>query len=148
MSTDLVIVGVGIAPYSARGITQTLSDIDGSIATRRTINGVLRNTTPPGFAKFKSSLSCEDTESPAFDLLPPGAIVEIHCISELAVMGDEPPVISAWDDGIRPSVIGSPRWEAGVIYYRPILTMMVLSRTMSRDEWNHAVSWSIELEEV
>ena len=148
MSTDLVIVGVGIAPYSARGITQTLSDIDGSISTRRNINGGLRNTTPPGFDKFKSSLSCEDAESPAFDLLPPGTIVEIHCISELAVMGDEPALIETWSGGVRPVVPGSARWEEGVIYYRPILTMMVLSRTMSHDEWNRAVSWSIELEEV
>ena len=40
-TTELVISGIDIAPYSARGLTQTLEPIRQSQQLRRTVNGVL-----------------------------------------------------------------------------------------------------------
>lgn len=147
-STVLVILGADQSPYATRGLTQKLDMVDSAVATRRTINGVLRNVTAVGFEKWKTTISGDDHEPPAFEELQPGAIVTMHCISEFSVAGPEPADLSTWDGGTRPVVPGSVSWQAGFISYRPILTMMVVNRSVETDEWGHTTSWSIDLEEV
>ena len=67
--TLLVISGDGVAPYSARGLTQTLEVIAEAAVVARSVNGALVNLSPPQFRKFKSTISCTDVASPALAVL-------------------------------------------------------------------------------
>jgi hypothetical protein len=60
MSDDtlLVLTGIGIPDYSARGLTQTLEPIEAALSQRRTVNGGLKDLSFAQFRKYKSSISC------------------------------------------------------------------------------------------
>ena len=69
----------------------------------------------------------------------PGLQVDVSCITELAFEGSEPD---------REYVPGSIREDAGSFFYRPILTMLITSFSVDRDEWGEVVDWQLDLEEV
>lgn len=138
-STLLELVGIGIPPYSARGLTQTLEPIDGAGNVVRAIDGSLLDLSYPPFQKYKSSISCGDQTPPAVDGIWPGKVVTVSCAAELSYPDGGAP--------LRPVVPGSARLEAGFWFYRPVLSMRVMSFNVSTDEWGAAVSWSMELEE-
>lgn len=140
-STVLTLSGVGVPPYSARGLQQTITPIGASVQLHRTINGALRDFSAPQFKKFSSVITGNDMDPPAVDGVWPGKEVTVACIAELAVAGSK----SVFD---RPAVAGSVRQEGGFTFYRPILTMRVVDFEVRRDEWGAAVSWTMELEEV
>jgi hypothetical protein len=135
----LVISGEGTPPYSIRGLTQSLEPIDAASSYRRTVNGNLRDLSLPQFRKYKSTISCDDLDAPAFDALPIGAVVTVDCVAELAyrTIGGSP----------QRTVVAS-RTIAEWTYYRPRMVMMVTARSQETDEYGAAVSWSLELEEV
>lgn len=139
-STLLELAGIGIPPYSARGLTQTLEPIDAAGNVVRAIDGSLLDLSYAPFQKYKSSISCTDQTPPACDGLWPGKVVTVSCAAELS-----------YPDGgagpLRPAVPGSERLEAGFQFYRPVLTMRVMSFSVSTDEWGAAISWTMELEE-
>ena len=145
--TLLTLSGNGIAPYSARGCTQTLQPIE-QIAARgasssfiaRTVNGGLVSVTPSGFLKYKSSVKCKDRNSPAIDGVWPGALVTVGCITELSY-----PTGGAAQ---RPAVAGSSRTDSGYTFYRPLLAMMVMAFQVETDEWGAEIGWQLDLEEV
>lgn len=139
--TLLEITGPGIAPYSARGITQTLAPIQAATSLRRTINGTLKDLSGSQFRKYASNISCADQLAPAFDGLWPGAALTVHCVAELSykTIGGAPS---------RPVVSGSSRVEGAYTYYRPVLQMRVVTPSMNADEWAAANQWSIDLEEI
>jgi hypothetical protein len=139
--TLLEITGPGIAPYSARGITQTLATIQAAQNMRRTINGTLLDISASQFRKYASNISCADQLAPAFDGLWPGQALTVHCVAELSykTLGGSPS---------RPAVPGSSRTEGAYTYYRPILQMRVVSPSMSADEYAAQNQWSIDLEEI
>jgi hypothetical protein len=139
--TVLVLSGVGVPPYSARGIKQTLTPIAAAVFIRRTVNGILRDLSQAQFHKWKSTLSCSDVAPPATDGMWPGTIVTVDCIEELSYLtGSGGPY--------RSVVSGSSRVVGAFTLYRPQLVMMVMNFTQDTDEWSAGVSWSIELEEV
>lgn len=141
-TTLLVMTGVALPPYSARGLTQTLEPADGGTSTmRRTVNGELINLSPPQFHKYKSKITGRDMDPPGMNGIFPGAEVTIDCIAEISypTAGNEPN---------RPVVPGSSRDEAGHTFYRPRLQMLVTGYSVQTDEWGAAVSWSLDLEEV
>ena len=47
----LTLSGVGVPPYSARGLTQSLEPIDGAAQLRRTVNGALADLSYEPFRK-------------------------------------------------------------------------------------------------
>ena len=63
LETDLTLEiighGNGLAPFSSRECTQTLSPISQGVL-RRTINGVLVCVSSKGHRKFESTISCKD----------------------------------------------------------------------------------------
>jgi hypothetical protein len=63
--TVLTLSGIGVPPYSARGLTQTLEPIDAAAQLRRTVNGALRDFGYTPFRKYRSTISCADQEPPA-----------------------------------------------------------------------------------
>jgi hypothetical protein len=141
MSTLLTLAGVGVPPYSARGLTQTLEPIEASAQLRRTVNGALVDLSYEPFRKYKSTIACQDQEPPAVDGVWPGRIVTVDCVAELCLE-------TAGGSPARLAVDDSERLDGAFTFYRPTLTMRVTGLSVTRDEYGSAVSWQMMLEEV
>ena len=141
MSDVLTLYGIGVPPWSARGASQTLEPIQASQQLRRTINGELIDISRPEFRKYRSRISCADQQPPAVDGVWPGQVVTVGCISELSYL-------TAGGNPARTPASGSSRTEGAYTFYRPSLTMRVVSFSQDTDEYAAQVSWSLELEEV
>lgn len=139
--TLLRMEGVGVPPYSCRGAKQDLSPIDAATNLKRTVNGALVDISFTGFRKYKTTISCSDQVAPNFNGKWPGLTVVVDCISELGytTVGGAPE---------REVVPGSSRVEGFHTYYRPRLTMKIMSLSTSTDEYDAACDWSIDLEEI
>ena len=142
MSQDTVLVlsGIGIPDYSARGLTQTLEPIEAAAQLRRSINGDLLDLSYGPFRKYKSTISCQDFAPPSVDGVWPGHVVQVECVAELSYPASGSPT--------RPVVSGSARTEGAFVFYRPQLQMLVTGFSMSRDEYGATVGWQMQLEEV
>lgn len=138
--TLLTIQGVGIPSYSARGITQTLEPIDGSMVYRRTVNGELIDLSEQQFRKYRSQIQCEDVNPPAIDGVWPGLQVIVECVAELSHPASGAPSRTPVQDSIRQ--VGD------YIFYRPVMTMRITAFNVERDEYGGTVKWSMALEEV
>lgn len=138
--TLLTLEGLGIPSFSARGLEQTLDPIDSAGEFDRDVNGNLVDLSPPQFKKYRSTVSCQDTEGPALDGVPIGAVVTVHCVAEL-------PYLTEDGTPSREAVEDSEREVGAWTYYRPILTMVVVGFSISRNEWSRTVSWQLDLEE-
>jgi hypothetical protein len=133
---------IGIPPYSARGISETLEHIEAAASMRRTVNGTLVNLSAAQFRKYRATISCRDMDSPALDGVFPGQQLTVDCITELVFLDGTDASAN------RTAVSGSEREENGFNYYRPQLTMMVESYRIDTDEWGAAVGWTMVLQEV
>jgi hypothetical protein len=142
--TVLRLSGVGVPPYSARGLVQTLTHIDGAASMGRTINGRLVDTSFIGHRKYATQIMGRDQQPPALGGLWPGHPIRVDSVVELAKQGDhlDQDII----DG-RIVVPGSARMESGFTFYRPRLYCMLVSFSVERDEWGAVVAWSLALEE-
>ncbi len=78
--TLLTIAAIGIPPYSARGLKQTLGHIGQASQNKRTVNGSLKDIAFDGFKKYKSTITGSDQMSPAFAGVWPGMQVTVDCI--------------------------------------------------------------------
>lgn len=139
--TLFTISGHGVPPYAVRGITQTLEPIDAAKNLRRTINGALVDLSAPQFKKYRSEISCTDIQSPAFDAIEIGDTLVIGCAEELGYL-------TAGGSPSRSAVSGSSRVAGSYTYYRPELTMVVIGKSQSFDEYGARESWTLELEEA
>jgi hypothetical protein len=141
MSNDtlLVLSGIGIPDYSARGVTQTLQPIEAAASLRRTVNGALKDLSFPQFRKYRSNIACVDQEPPAVDGVWPGRVVTVDCVAELSHPLAGTPS--------RTVVPGSNRTEGEFVFYRPRLQMLVLGFSLNKDEYGAAVQWQMDLEE-
>lgn len=139
--TILAITGVGLAPWSSRGVTMTLEPIEQTKQTKRTINGALVDTSLAIFHKYKATVTCQDANSPAFDKNWPGKSLTVDCIPELSY-------VTAGGSPGRTVVGGSSRTDGAYTFYRPQLTMILTSWNVSTDEWGAVTSWNMELEEA
>lgn len=137
----MVITGMGVTPYSARGLTQTLTPIDAAKVHRRSINGTLHDLSYDQFRKYASKITCKDQTTPAIDGIWPGAVVTVECVAELARLTDT-------EGPARPVVPGSERVDGAFTFYRPILTMQVIDFSDSLAEWDADYNWSLDLEEI
>jgi hypothetical protein len=134
----------GVPPFSARQAHQTLDPIDavkGARVLRRTVNGTLKDLTPPQMRKYRSEISCQDQAPPAIDGIWPGMVVQVGCNYELSYL-------TAGGTPQRPAVPGSQRIEGDFTIYRPLLTMMIVDFSGDKDEWGAMTSWKLVLEEV
>jgi hypothetical protein len=138
--TLLVIDGVDLPRFSARGLTQTLDHISQAASVERSINGEPIDFSSPQFRKYKSTITCTDQATPLPDGLWPGDPVTVSCVQELRY---DP---SFGTD--RPAVPGSERSEDGQSYYRPVLDMVVMSFTTTCDEYGASIGWQMDFEEV
>jgi hypothetical protein len=142
-NTLLVISGDGMPPFAVRGINQTYEEIDAATNSfMRTVNGGLRDFGSPQFKnKYKTSISCNDQQSPAFDNLRAGDVVTMDCIGEMAYLtiGGAPQKVV---------VPGSSRVEGDFTFYRPRLFVMIKTKRQDHDEWGASIGWTLEAEEV
>jgi hypothetical protein len=138
--TLLVLAGIGVPLYSARGLTQTLQPIEAAGSQRRTVNGALVDLSLAQFRKYRSTVRCSDMEAPALAGIWPGHVVTVDCIVELSYPSGGAPE--------RTPVTASVRSESGFVFYRPQLTMQVTGYTVEKNEWGAVTAWTLELEEV
>lgn len=135
---------IGVPPYSARGISQTLAPIDGAAQLARTVNGAMIDLSDPNFRKYRSTITCTDQQQPALDGVWPGMILTVDCVIELPYLTGGAPereVAGTTDDP-------ATRTENGFTFYRPRLTMMVIDYQAGVDEWGADANWTLSLEEV
>lgn len=144
-NTLLTLAGVGVPPYAARGLHQTLQPIGQITNLRRTVNGVLQDVSDPLFKKFQSVVSGDDMDPPVN--IWPGTELTVGCVVEIAVAGtlEEATDVSEFP---RTPVAGSVRHADGFTFFRPSLTMRVTGLNVDRDEWGASVKWALSLEEV
>jgi hypothetical protein len=138
--TLLGISGIGIAPFSARGVHETLRPIAATQKVARTVNGGLVDISAPQMRKYGLGIQCEDCNSPALDSIWPGMQLTIDCVSELAFPTGGSPG--------RTEVAGSERIEGDYTFYRPQLVILVTNFQMETDEYGAKVGWSLEGEEL
>lgn len=150
-NTLLVLSAVGVPPYSARGLTQTLAPIAQAVSYARTVNGDYVNLSPSQMRKYSSTITCADQDPPAS--VWPGDTVTVDCVCELAVYGYSETVTETDPSDTeqifeRPHVPGSIRYDDDFAFYRPQLEMVVTAINTSTDEYGHIVNWTMTLEEV
>lgn len=132
-----------LAPYSARGLTQTWEFIKPggpNVWARRDVNGIMRSLADTRFRKYRTTITCRDNIAPCLDNAWEGVTCEVGCAFEFSY---PPGGIPA-----RPSVSGSQRVDSGITYYRPLLVCMVMDIKNSFAEWQAYNGWEIELEEI
>jgi hypothetical protein len=118
-NTDLVIDGIVISDYAARGISFVLSPVaTGSL--RRDVNGTMHDMTLPQFRKYAVEISCTDHESPVLPGIWRGKEVDVTLPTGLS--GEE-------SDG------------------QLSLTMMVDSWQTNFEEWEASLAWRLILVE-
>lgn len=143
----LVLSAIGLPPYSARGLKQTLAPIAASTQLRRTVNGALKNVADPLFRKYASVISGQDVDPPALDMVWPGRTLTVSCIYELAIQDSETDPLGSGDLGRTP-VQWPARSADGFLFYRPLLVMKVTGWNGNEDEYGRVVDWTLNLEEV
>lgn len=141
-TTWLTLSGIQVPPYSARGLSQSLTPIDQASNIMRTWNGALRDLTLPQFRKYSSVITGEDQNPPACDGVWQGKIVTVGCCAYLSYL------TGAVGAPFRTPVAGSSYVEGAFTLYRPELVMMVTAFEQEEAEWDAKISWSMTLEEV
>lgn len=140
--TVLRMQGIGVPPYSARGLKQTLEVIEQATQMRRTVNGALDDISFEGFRKYRSTITGSDQQAPNFNGRWPGLQVVVDCVAELSYAQDN------GETPERPVVPGSEVVEGAHTSFRPRLTMRIVSLNITHDEYGRQIDWSLGLEEV
>ncbi len=139
--TNLDLGALQSSPYATRGITQSLEVIEAAKQMRRTVNGTLIDISHTQFQKYRSIINGNDQVPPAFDGIWPGLTITVQCIAELSYL-------TSGGSPAKSVVAGSSRVDGDYTFYRPELSMKVVSFNTSTDEWRAVVGWVLELEEV
>jgi hypothetical protein len=140
-TTLLILDGMGVPLYSARGLTQKLTPIQQAKQERRTINGALVDLSLAQFRKYASTIQCKDQRAPAIDGVWPGQTVTVSCVAELSYL-------TSGGSPARPVVSGSSYTEGAFTFYRPQLTMRVIGLSTGMGEYSADVDWELQLEEI
>jgi hypothetical protein len=146
-TTLLSLAGYNQPPYSTRGLQQTITPIGQATQLVRTVNGALTDLSAAQFRKFSITINgSNQVQPPALDGVWPGAGMLMEAIVEMGIEGVGTDADT--DDFDRPPVAGSIRTEGDFTFYRADLDCMVVSFTITRDEWGELINWSLVLEEV
>jgi hypothetical protein len=137
--TVLRLSAIGVPPYSARGVKQTIAPIGQATQLKRDVNGELHDISFSGFRKYSINLSCEDQEPPAVDGVWPGLEVVIDWVVDLAYRTGATPG--------RDIVEGSQRVSGNYTLYRPRSAARIVSFNVNKDEYGAMINWTMDLEE-
>lgn len=136
-TTVLQLSGMGVPPFSARALSSSLTPIDAAAHFERAIDGTLLDLSYTPMQKYKITLTGNDQQPPACDGVWPGKVLTVDSIVELN--SSSTTGRSAADSGDRQD----GEWS----FYRPQLSMMVISWSISRNEWDGTYSWQLDCEE-
>ena len=138
--TILVLTGIGIPDFSARGLTETIEMIEGVGELRRTVNGASIDVTAVQFQKFKVRIETTDQEPPAFNGVWIGKQVTVDLVSRWSYLtsGGSPD---------RTIVPGSSVVNGLFTSYRPQLICRVALFSQRTEEWAANRGWSLDLVE-
>lgn len=137
---ELIITSASFPPASVRGIIQTLRPIAESANITRDVNANALDIGNPAFRKFESTLSCIDQVAPELTKLWPGVVCTVTCVTEI-------PYLTSGGTAIRP--VFTSRVEGAWTYFRPILTMVVMTPWETMDNrWAASINWQLTLQEV
>lgn len=139
--TLLVLSTMGVPLYSCRAASQTMETIAQSQQLERTINAELVDMSDPQFRKYKSTITVTDQRPFAFDKIWAGITVTVDCVFLLSYK-------TAGGTPSRTVVPGSSFTEGDFTFYRPRLTMKVVSPQQDVEEWAANVKNTMTLEEV
>lgn len=139
--TDLVLDPIGVVPYSARGLEQSVAPIPQSAVLKRTVLGDLDNVASDVFKKYKSSISCDDLSVPGLDGIFAGDVLTVDCVFEFSYK-------TIGGSASRAVVPGSSRTSGLFTFYRPRLIMVVTDFNYRKNDWGVNVSWQLDLEEA
>lgn len=145
--TVLVLSGMGVTLYSARGLSQTLTPIAEATALERSVNGEMLDFSDDQFRLYASKITCTDQNTPAIDGIWPGVRITVNCVAEISypTSGGSPSRAVITDPDSDPP---SPRTEGDFTFYRPQLEMTVMGFNTLTDEWGASVGWELDLEET
>lgn len=139
--TTLVLDGIGVAPYTARGITQTLEPIEEASHLERAIDGTIIDLGIPELQKYRVSITCTDQQAPALSGIWPGKAFTLHSIEELSFPTSTPALKE------RDSVPDSEYVVGDFTFYRPILPLRVYSWSTQINEYGREINWKLEAQE-
>jgi hypothetical protein len=166
--TNLILGVAGLPPESARNCVQELSPIPNG-EFRKSINGNLLFLETNERRRYKSVISCKDTNSPIIEGIWVGSQLSVGCIQNLWQ------VINPGElklHLIRPAVDGSvcvvnnlgdaipfrltdnevelfkTFTDKIFVCFRPWLVMKVINFSLETDEWNMSGGWKLLLEEI
>jgi hypothetical protein len=137
--SNLIISSMGLMFFQARDLTQGYSIIEAASDQERDVNYSLVDCSNPAAQQYATTISCTDRRPPPFGLLWPGQIVSIRCAVPHCVPENQEPA--------RDYVSGSEIFEAGFLYYLPILDMMIRSISWQGKEWRADIGWNFRAEE-
>ena len=138
--TILTITGMGIAPYSARGLSQQITPIVNPGNMTRSINGRAQSWNMSQFEKYETTITCEDMRPPPFDNRWQGQEFTMECAARITRHMYELPG--------REVVEGSEIEEGDYISYRMVLEVMLDSFDWTEDEWGARVGWKMKFVEL
>jgi hypothetical protein len=166
--TNLILGVCGLPPESARNCKQELAPIANG-EFKKSINGDLLFLESNERRRYRSVISCTDTNSPIIDGIWIGTQLSVGCIQnlwqainpgELKVRLIRPAVegsicaISQLGDPVRFKVDGDEvelyrTYEEKIfVEFRPWLIMKVINFSLETNEWGMSGGWKLILEEV
>lgn len=137
-TTQLVLSGIDLSPYSTRGLKMTLEPIDEKSQLERSINGELLDFSSDRFKKFKCSISGDDQRPPGLDGIYPGATVTVDAIVPVGLNGTS----------ARTTVGTDIDEDDGHSFTRYQLVCMVVMFSIEAAEWEAGVAWKLDLLEI
>ncbi|MDR2724447.1 MAG: hypothetical protein LBB25_04615 [Holosporaceae bacterium] len=166
--TNLILGVAGLPPESARNCQQELSPIPNG-EFKKSINGDLLFLETNERKRYRSVISCKDTNSPVIEKLWVGSQLSVGCIQNLwqvlnpgerkirlirPAVADSVCVVNKIGDAV-PHTLMDDEIELQKTYaepifvcFRPWLSMRVVSFSLDTDEWGMSGGWKIILEEI
>jgi hypothetical protein len=162
METVLRITHAGFPQFSARGCQQILELLP-ILPIQRTINGDIVPLSSPNLQRYITTITCQDTLTPALHGLHRGMSVRIACIQKLVQLVSPaqnylellrepvPSTVHAFCEHgtLRADVEGRiVRLKSALdtptyVSYCPELTMVVLQFSTKTYEWRPEVEWTL-----
>ncbi|MDR2781921.1 MAG: hypothetical protein LBB21_05735 [Holosporaceae bacterium] len=166
--TNLILGVAGFPPESARNCHQELSPIPNG-EFRKSINGDLLYLETNERKRYRSVISCKDTNSPIIDGIWVGTQITIGCIQNLwqaidcgkrSVRLVRPPVegsvcvVNSCGEAIRFTLedeevkLSKSYDEKNFVCFRPWLITRVINFSLETNEWGMSGGWKLVVEEI
>jgi hypothetical protein len=166
--TNLILGIAGLPPESARNCQQELSPVPNG-EFKKSINGDLLFLETNERKRYKSVISCKDTNSPVIEGIWVGSQISVGCIQNLwqvikpgelktrlirPAVENSVCVLNNLGDAVRFELtdheveLYKTSEEKIFVCFRPWLVMRVINFSLETDEWGMSGGWKLLLEEI